>query len=139
MSEEHIAEQKLLAMVPLLMDELRSEGIIKDADPVIECSLVPNAKLRELKKEYLQKDVEIVDVLAFPADEFPDPEAGPHYLGEVYINEDIARDDISRAVFLLVHGVLHLLGYRHEEKDDIIVMEELEKKVHHALISKFTP
>jgi probable rRNA maturation factor len=133
----------LESYLPKIFQALRAKGILKGADapqdPTIELSLVPNEELRTLKKEFLNKNVEIVDVLAFPAPEakdFPNPQAGSvgRYLGEVYINEDIARDDHARAVFLLVHGVLHLLGYRHEEKHDIIVMERLEQELMKTLV-----
>ncbi len=123
-------------MLPLLLKELRRRDIISDSnDPTVELSLMPNKELRQLKKTLLKKDVEIVDVLAFPGSEFPNPDITGSYLGEVYINEDIARTDFSRAVFLLIHGVLHLLGYRHDKKRDIIVMEQLERDIQRVLLS----
>lgn len=133
----HQGSPDIMAMLPRLLTELRIRRIILDSmKPVVEVSLVPNEILRKLKKDLLNKDVEIVDVLAFPGTEFPNPDIDGDYLGEVYINEDIARDDFSRAIFLLTHGVLHLLGYRHETKRDIIVMEQLEQDIQRVLLSQ---
>ena len=131
--------------------ELRTRGVIKDRkNPTLELSLLPNEDLRTLKKDFLHKNVEVVDVLAFPAPhqkDFPNPQqqssttpspaslstsrskTAVRYLGEIYINEDIARDDHEHTVFLLVHGILHLLGYRHEKKHDSIIMERLENEL----------
>lgn len=142
--------QVLTRVLPYLFAELRARNVLdaafrgapSNADPQLELALLPNAELRRLKKEYLKQDAEVVDVLAFPAGDFPAPELGGEagcYLGEVYINNDIARDDPKRALFLLVHGVLHLLGYRHEKKNDSIEMDGLEREVHDALLGKGDP
>src|ERR1044072_5485018 len=80
---------------------------------------------------------EIVNVLAFPeptSQLFPHPEArGKKWLGEVYLNRSFARRAPGALPFLLVHGVLHLLGYRHAGLRDTMKMEALEKKLCRAL------
>lgn len=92
--------------------------------------LLPNAELRKLKKAHLKKDVPVVDVLSFPAAEgFPDPEGEFPGLGEIYLNQDIAAREPTRARALVIHGLLHLLGYRHHRNRDRMEMENLEKRV----------
>ncbi|MDE2019010.1 MAG: rRNA maturation RNAse YbeY [Patescibacteria group bacterium] len=51
------------------------------------------------------------------------------YLGEIYLNKDILRKSPDRAAPLLTHGILHLLGYDHKKKKDIIKMERHEKRI----------
>ncbi|MBE3556604.1 MAG: rRNA maturation RNase YbeY [Firmicutes bacterium] len=70
------------------------------------------------------------DVLSFPLTEpgeppVIDPDTGCRLLGEIVISVDRLRAQASEyghsvareAAFLAVHGLLHLLGYDHEEAD----------------------
>ncbi len=86
--------------------------------------LTGDEEIRILNRDFLGTDVP-TDVLSFPADE-TDPETGHHYLGDVIISlpraaEQAARGGHSLAdevQLLVVHGVLHLLGYDHAEADE---------------------
>ena len=101
----------------------------------IELHLADSASMREMKKTYLKKEQEIVDVLAFPADtSFPNPDL-PDSLGEIYLNEEAFGEDYEKMRFLLVHGVLHLLGYDHQEDHDTMEMEKLEALLCQHLVS----
>jgi probable rRNA maturation factor len=81
--------------------------------------LTGDEKLRQLNREYLGLD-EVTDVLSFPAAE-QDPETGTSYLGDILISMPRAKLQAERAghtldeelQLLVVHGVLHLLGYDH--------------------------
>lgn len=72
------------------------------------------------------------NVLSFPA-ELP-PEVNLPLLGDVVICAAVvAREAAARPIpvedhwaHLAIHGVLHLLGYDHEQNRDAEVMEELE-------------
>jgi probable rRNA maturation factor len=101
-------------------------------DPKVDIALLDNETLKDLKWKYLKKTAPVVDVLSFPNGDFP-VSKNEKYLGEIYLNRDIVESDPSRGGFLLLHGVLHLFGYRHDESRDIIVMEELERKISRAL------
>jgi probable rRNA maturation factor len=78
------------------------------------CRIAPDAELERLNREFLGHDYP-TDVLSFPA---PDP-AG--WLGDVAISADRARAQAARfghcveeeVGILLLHGVLHLLGFDH--------------------------
>lgn len=95
----------------------------------VTIAFLPNRKLRELKRRYLLKDALVVDVLSFPEPKnFPRPR-GEKYLGEVYLNRAIARRDPDRGRRLFIHGLLHLLGYRHDLKRDTMEMEKREKEI----------
>ena len=95
-----------------------------DADLTIV--LVDEARIQGLNRDFLGHDAP-TDVLSFPADE-PDPETGRRYLGDVVISIERAAGQAgerghaveSEMQLLVVHGVLHLLGYDHAgpgEKD----------------------
>jgi len=81
--------------------------------------LTGDEKLRQLNRDYLNLDSP-TDVLSFPASE-QDPETGTSYLGDVLISVPRAKIQADRAghtleeelQLLVVHGVLHLLGYDH--------------------------
>lgn len=77
-----------------------------------------------------------VDVLSFPAPKnFPDPERAYVSIGEVYVNYDILSRDQKRGTMLLMHGVLHILGYDHERERDAARMERLEHTLWDRIVS----
>ncbi len=95
----------------------------------VQVTFLSNTVLRRLKKEHLGKDVPFVDVLAFPEPKnFPHPEVPGRSLGEIYLNESFRKnpEELAR---MLIHGLVHLMGYRHETKRDTIMMERLENRL----------
>lgn len=89
----------------------------------LSLSLVGDGEMRELNRTYRRKD-RPTDVLAFPLHDPPVP-ANAASLGDVVISIDTAllaarqqRRPLARCLDgLLIHGVLHLLGYDHEISD----------------------
>ena len=86
--------------------------------------------LSSLKKQYFNVD-QFTDVIAFNLeDKDEDIE------GEVYISiDDVLENSKTFSVTfnnefkrVLIHGVLHLLGYDDYEEDDIKIMRDLEQK-----------
>jgi len=77
------------------------------------CLLTDDRELRRLNREFLGRDYP-TDVLSFPG--------GEQLLGEIAISVDRAREQAARyghsleeeLAVLLLHGLLHLLGYDHE-------------------------
>ena len=82
-------------------------------------ALVPDARMRILNRSYRRKDY-ATDVLSFR----PDPRAP--VLGDIVIATGIARRQAREAGHsyqtelrvLALHGLLHLLGYDHEDRAD---------------------
>ncbi|SRR5258708_7006666 len=102
---------------------------LKVRNATLEIFLLPNREIKALKKRFIKKQTE-PNVLAFPEPaRFPHPETKRRYLGEIYLNSDILKKSPGRAAPLLLHGILHLLGYDHKKKMDIMRMENLEKKI----------
>ena len=95
----------------------------------LDIILLDNAKIAALKARFIKKKTE-PNVLSFPEPAyFPHPETKKRYLGEIYLNRDILKRSPQRANALLLHGVLHLLGYDHIKKADMVKMEALEAKI----------
>lgn len=103
----------------------------------IEIDLLGDAQMRLLERRYMKKEKKIVDVLSFPApSDFPHPESSKKNLGEVFLNWDLLSGDRARMEFLLIHGILHILGYRHDRKRDIMIMENLEQRLCQRILSR---
>lgn len=108
---------------------------LKIKNAVLGVFLLDNDAMRELDKRYAGKNQKFVEVLSFgPPVGFPRPESKKRCLGEIYINSGVrSRFRLKR---LLIHGILHLLGFDHERKNDIIKMEAMEKRIVRDLNSK---
>jgi probable rRNA maturation factor len=89
-------------------------------------------QMQKYNHQYRKKNYP-TDVLSFPAD--------PPYLGDILLCVDKAQENAASAGYsidrelqiLLLHGVLHLLGYDHET--DHGEMDALEKKLRKRLIT----
>lgn len=96
---------------------------------IVDIFLLQNGDIKKLKARFIKKKTE-PNVLAFPEPiAFPHPETKKKYLGEIYLNRDILNKSPKRTAPLLLHGLLHLMGYDHKKKADRIEMEALEAKV----------
>jgi probable rRNA maturation factor len=113
--------------------------------PPYEVSLVftDSETVRRLNRDYRGVD-ELTDVLAFymlsqnEADSsFALPPDGVTRLGEVIISYPQAVEQASEQghsserelALLIIHGILHLLGYDHEEVEEESKMRERERKL----------
>lgn len=76
------------------------------------------------------------NVLSFPASPSPPgvPEQGRRFLGDIIVARETVLAEaaeqkipaVNHLQHLVVHGLLHLLGYDHESDDDADKMESLE-------------
>ena len=89
-------------------------------------------------REYRHKDY-ATNVLSFPA-ELPEglpAEIRESQLGDLLICAPVVereakeqnRPQTDHWAHLTIHGVLHLLGYDHEQTDEAVVMEALETEI----------
>ena len=112
--------------IPLDPRKIRKAGqrILADlALPDVELSilLVEDAQIRELNRRYLQRD-KPTNVIAFPMRKGESPTLHPHLLGDLVISVETAQRQSRRfglnpmqmIILLMVHGILHLIGYEHE-------------------------
>lgn len=119
----------------------------------ISLVFIDNAKIRELNKKSRKVDKE-TDVLSFPMldyengkvykDTYLDYNFPRHYfdddklvLGDIVISLEKALEQskeydhsfLREACYLIVHSLLHLLGYDHMEPEDKIMMREAEEEI----------
>jgi probable rRNA maturation factor len=97
--------------------------LLKVKNATLDIVLLPHAEMKTLKRRYFKKQTE-PNVLSFPEPAtFPHPETKKRHLGEIYLNRDILAREPDRTAPLLVHGILHLLGYDHIKKNDLVKMD----------------
>lgn len=83
--------------------------------------LVNDKKIQELNQKYLHRD-KPTNVLAFSMRKGEFSIIHPDILGDIVISVETAKkqsnkfglDQIEMIILLLVHGILHLIGYDHE-------------------------
>lgn len=105
----------------------------------LSLALVDNREIGTLNARYRRKN-EPTDVLSFPSGErLP---GGTVLLGDVVISVEKAEEQARKRrktleqeiESLLIHGILHLLGYDHERSEkDAKIMRGMEEKVSRAL------
>jgi probable rRNA maturation factor len=101
----------------------------KIQDATMDIFLLPHAEMAALKWKLMKKKTE-PNVLSFPEPgSFPHPETKKRRLGEILLNRDILKKSPERAAPLLVHGIVHLLGYDHEKKSDNGKMARRESRI----------
>jgi probable rRNA maturation factor len=118
-----------------------------EVEPQAELSLVlsNDERLQELNRQFLDID-EPTDVLSFPSDE-TNPETTAPYLGDVIISYERANAQAQAAghtvkdelELLVVHGVLHLLGYDHADPDEQQAMWAVQSDILEQLGSTISP
>ena len=110
-----------LASVPSIRKKLKSR--------TVGIFLLSDKEMKRLKKAFLPRKKGPANVLAFPEPaHWPRPETKMKPLGEIYLNRKFAVSDAATAR-LLLHGLLHLLGYEHKKKSDRIKMEKVEREL----------
>ena len=110
------------------------------ADCEVSITLTDDAHIRELNRQYREID-RATDVLSFAFNESDEPkieyggEEHVDVLGDIVVSVERAREQAveyghsfkREMVFLLVHGMLHLLGYDHIEESERLEMEAEQK------------
>jgi len=108
---------------------------IKDKELTVRFS--SDAEVRALNSEFRGKDTP-TNVLSFPVVDGPGDDAG---LGDIILaRETVVREAeeqgktvADHTSHLILHGILHLLGYDHDTDEDAEEMEAMERDVLAAL------
>jgi probable rRNA maturation factor len=90
-------------------------------DKEVSLIFVNDEIIQRLNKQYLNKD-RPTNVLSFSLQEGEFNQINPQILGDIVISVDTARKDAAEGGFsveqeidfLIIHGLLHLLGYNHQ-------------------------
>ncbi len=90
-------------------------------DAEISILLVDDAQIHDLNQRYLGRN-KPTNVLAFPMREGEFASLHPNLLGDLVISVEMAKRESRKFGFslmemislLMIHGILHLIGYEHE-------------------------
>ncbi len=112
-SRREIAEFVRKVLIALRVDDNINE---------VSIAIVDDDAMRTLNRQFRKKN-KTTDVLTFPADATDaDPQAHGRPLGDIVISIDQARRQAAdqrhsvatEVRYLILHGILHALGYDHE-------------------------
>jgi len=90
-------------------------------DAELSLLFVSDLQIQALNQRYLRRD-KPTNVLSFPMRKGEFSILHPHLLGDIVISVETAKRQSNRfglnkmgmIILLMVHGVLHLIGYEHE-------------------------
>jgi|TARA_B110000285_G_C15127705_1_gene621355 probable rRNA maturation factor len=97
-------------------------------------------EIKILNKKFRKKN-KVTDILSFPSCEkktlymLMKDKKNNVYLGDLIINlnkiVEQSKEQSFNIVFdkIWIHGIVHLLGYRHESNKDFSLMQELENRI----------
>ena len=107
---------------------------------ILNCSLLlaQSSEIKKLNKRFRSKN-KSTDILSFPFHEkkqlyFKIKKQKEIYVGDIIINLDKVKNKLNKTKFnlefnkLWIHGLVHLLGYKHESDRDFYTMNKIEKK-----------
>ena len=137
-----VDEQRLVALALFALDSLRIH-------PQAELSilLVDTDTMAAYHEKYMDEPGP-TDVLSFPMDELRPPKDGEEpplgMLGDIVLCPEVTAAQASdsnrtpeeEADYLLIHGLLHLLGYDHAEPEEKRVMFGLNDRIIAAWTAK---
>lgn len=124
------------------LDLRRIRRVVHKLKKILDCSdqeisllFVDNEQIREINRQYLKRDYP-TNVISFSIREGDYGHVNPHLLGDILISAERALQDAAfgdlplndEIDFLLIHGLLHLLGYHHEDVDDIEAIKMRKKE-----------
>lgn len=116
----------------LLETAVRATLTHEEQQPSLELSvlLTDDAQIQQMNRDFRGVD-KPTDVLSFPAGEaLPGMEDADPYLGDIAISVPYAARQAAQAghdlagelQLLVIHGVLHLLGYDHDDPEEKAAM-----------------
>ncbi len=121
-----LSDRQDVAVDEHTLARLARETLVAEGAGAVELSvsLVSRDEMAELHRRYLDEDG-ATDVLAFSMDE-------EGLLGDVVICPEVAaaqRTDVDAEMrLLLVHGILHLLGYDHDQEEERRAMWQRQER-----------
>lgn len=135
-----VLEDQQKEVEKLLQFAAEKEGIAPDAE--LSVTFVNNEEIQEINRTYRMKD-QPTDVISFAMEEMGEGEMEikgedlPTILGDIIISIPRAMEQASEynhsfmreLGFLSIHGLLHLLGYDHMEKEEEEIMFAKQKEL----------
>lgn len=121
-----VSSEQLVSWIGITLDAHQSNA-------ELTLRLVDTREITELNRTYRKQD-KPTNVLAFPGN-IPDTiELEFPFLGDVVICPSVMQSEAleqhvaldAHWAHIVIHGVLHLLGYDHMEEDDSVRMQKME-------------
>lgn len=131
------AESALLAIARPAAEAVLAElELAAEATSELSLLFTDDAHIRTLNSEWRGKD-KPTNVLSFPAFEIGPDDPLPPMLGDIVLARETVFSEAAleekpfdhHLTHLIVHGLLHLLGYDHESEDEAEEMEAIERRV----------
>ena len=124
-------DQKRLALA--WEESLKQLKLPKKASATLR--LTNNALIRQFNRSW-RNEFSVTDVLSFE-NAYTDPETGEEYLGDIMISFQKARQQAqlgghpvqTEIEMLFVHGILHLVGYDHGDKEEWQAMTDMQNTI----------
>jgi probable rRNA maturation factor len=128
-------------LISLAADVLRAEGIPSGTE--MSLVLVDIGNMQRYNERFMNREGP-TDVLAFPLEHLHpgqrpamEPNGPPLNLGDVFVCPQVIRANADAAgvpfadelALMVVHGVLHLLGYDHFDDEEAATMEAREAEL----------
>jgi len=125
-TDAEIDQRRIQKLITLI---LQSEGLSQDT--ILNIVFTDNKTIHELNRRFLDRD-RPTDVLSFNVHTEYLP-SDLHILGDVYVSAEKAQEQASQFAVtlqnelerLVTHGMLHLIGYEHDNPDKLKHMEIL--------------
>ncbi len=129
---EHEGDLPANPRIETIVDAVLMEVGMPQAELVVR--VVDEAEILDLNQRYRNRNSP-TNVLSFPFDRLAGIEE--NYIGDVIICYPVARAEAARLMIefaahfshLLVHGILHLLGYDHRFDEEADNMESMEREI----------
>ncbi len=111
-------------------------GVASSSKSELSLLFTGDEAIRQVNRKWRGMD-KPTNVLSFPAVSDADPARLPPVLGDIVFGvETIAREAKledkpfdHHLIHLIVHGLLHIFGYDHEQEPDAKAMEALEQRI----------
>ncbi len=134
---DEISEKKIINIARGALERMETVNVS------VSIIITDDRVIHEINREYRQKD-RPTDVISFAYrdDPFPEIDIETEELGDIYISIDRtieqAREygvtNCEEMKRLLIHGVLHLLGFDHEKsKEEELRMQQKEEELFNLL------
>jgi probable rRNA maturation factor len=129
MKIEIVNKQKIkkvnLKKIKKILKEISS--LLNLSSKKISFVLSDNRFIKELNKKFFKRNSS-TDVISFPLSD----EIDKDYLGEVVVSVEEAMKENNwekELILYLVHGILHLLGFKDKKKKERIIMRKKEEEI----------
>jgi probable rRNA maturation factor len=106
----------------------RALAALKVNNAHVEITIASQEYMRKLNVAFRSKK-KPTNVLSFPVSEPMFSSGHKTMLGEIYVSPAFVHQHNQSIEHMVVHGILHLLGYDHETAKERAVMEGEEERV----------